>query len=108
MESATGAAAGGGRGGAGGRGGGNGKEVPLVSSQARGWRRQLNQRAASSAEASHSGQHGTLGNTNTPGTNLFTGWPGDAVRCEPAATGQTVCWLSTGRPKSGIILAVDS
>lgn len=37
----------------------NGKEVPLVSSQARGWRQQLNQRAASSMEVSHSGWHAT-------------------------------------------------
>lgn len=64
----------------------NGKEVPLLSTQATGWRQQVIQRAVSSVEASLSEWHASPG-TQSLGTNHFVEWHSDVEHCRPVATG---------------------
>lgn len=70
-----------------------GRKSLLVKSQATGWRQQLNQRAASSAAASHSEWHATPGITQ-PG-NKTVSWDGTVTWCavNQQPLGQTVYGL---------------
>lgn len=84
-------------------GGWLGRKSLLVNSQATGWREQLNQRAASSAEVSHSGWQAPPGSHVAWDPNYFMGWHSDVVSCEPEANGSNcfVYWLWTGKAKNG-------
>lgn len=81
------------------------RKFPLVSSQARGWRQQLNDNVASSMEASHSGWHATPG--------IHTAWEqsfsldGSGICTLQYPLGQSVYWVWTGTAKNGVLLATS-